>query len=167
MSDVTGDALRNAKIVLANTNDGSIIKSVNILDSKGKLFLDETSYASKYRPLFSAELKFNQKQNKVGILVTREQVSPVVTPVFQGSIFTMFTADLSSQVNSKFSGTVLIKAKETTWSSIYGSTLTVSSNGAFTGMDLTGGGSRPPQYRTTTTSQRGINFFTLVDDQTY
>lgn len=79
----------------------------------------------------------------------------------------MFDADLSEQHASKFGGTVTVKSKDTTWSTIYGSTLTVTSNGAFTGMDLGGGGAKPPKYNPVTNSARGINLFTIVDDVQY
>ena len=43
----------------------------------------------------------------------------------------------------------------------------VTSNGAFTGMNLGAGGAKPPSYREVTMSKRGINFFTVVNDTAY
>jgi hypothetical protein len=60
-----------------------------------------------------------------------------------------------------------VKAKETTWSNIFGSSLVMTSNGAFTGMDLGGGGAKPPKFSDVTRSARGINFWTVVDDTSY
>jgi hypothetical protein len=79
----------------------------------------------------------------------------------------MFDGDLSEQHASGYGSRFTVKAKETTWSSIFGSSLEVTSNGAFTGMNLGGGGGKPPGYTSATNSLRGINFWTVVDDLSY
>lgn len=77
----------------------------------------------------------------------------------------MFDADLSEQHPSGYGTRFTVKAKQTTWSQLYGNSMFVTSNGAFTGMDLGGGGALPPSFNSATMSQRGINFFTVVDDE--
>ena len=79
----------------------------------------------------------------------------------------MFDADLSEQHGGKYGGHVVIKAKDTTWGSIYGSSMLVSSKGAFIGMDLGGGGAKPPSFPVQTNSPRGINIFSIPDDIRY
>lgn len=76
----------------------------------------------------------------------------------------MFDADLSEQHASKYGGFVVVKSKETTWGSIFGSAMSVMSDGAFVGMDLGGGGTKPPNYNPVTMSPRGINLFKVPDD---
>ena len=82
-------------------------------------------------------------------------------------MFSMFDADLSEQHPSGYGTRFKVKAKETTWSQLFGSSLYVTSDGAFTGMNLGAGGSRPPNYRDSTLSFRGINFWTVADDESY
>ena len=77
----------------------------------------------------------------------REQISPQLDKTFQTAIFSMFDADLSQQHSSRYGSRFSVKAKETTWSQLYGNSLRVTSDGAFTGMDLGAGGSKPPSYR--------------------
>ena len=63
----------------------------------------------------------------------------------------MFDADLSEQHASKYGGHVVLKSKDITWGSIHGeSQMIVSSKGAFIGMDLGGGGAKPPNFPAST-----------------
>jgi hypothetical protein len=76
-------------------SDGSSVNSINITEARGKLFKDDNSYGAAYKPLFSSEIKYSEKQDKVAILATREQVTPVIDPKYQGAIFSMFNANLT------------------------------------------------------------------------
>ena len=79
----------------------------------------------------------------------------------------MFDGDLSEQHSSLYGTTRFrTKAKETSWGKgISNKFMQVMSNGAFTGINLSEGGSKPPQNRLE--SPRGINIWTVEDDTAY
>jgi hypothetical protein len=100
----------------ASTTDGSIISKIEISDLKGKLFEDDNSYGATYTPVGYPIIRYSATQDKLGLIVTREQVSPTVTPDYFSSIFTMFDGDLSEQHSSLYGTTRFsTKAKETSW----------------------------------------------------
>ena len=79
----------------------------------------------------------------------------------------MFDADLSEQHSSLY-GTdrFSTKAKETSWGTgISNKYMTVMKNGAFTGINLSEGGLKPPQDRLD--SPMGINIWSVEDDTAY
>lgn len=134
---------------------------------KGKLFKDDNSYGATYIPVGSPIIQYSATQDKLGLVVTRKQESPSVSPDYFSSIFTMFDGDLSEQHSSLYGTTRFsTKAKETSWGKgISNNFMQVMSNGAFTGINLSEGGSKPPQNRLE--SPRGINIWTVEDDIAY
>jgi hypothetical protein len=64
--------VRIVKFYLASLKDGSTIAEIDINERFGKLYNDDTRYAAKYHPLYSADIKYSEKLDKVAILATRE-----------------------------------------------------------------------------------------------
>jgi hypothetical protein len=60
------------KLYHASLEDGSTIAEIDINERFGKLYNDDTRYAAKYHPLYSANLKYSEILDKVAILATRE-----------------------------------------------------------------------------------------------
>jgi hypothetical protein len=48
--------VRTVKLYLASLLDGSTIAEIDINERFGKLYNDDTRYAAKYHPLYSADL---------------------------------------------------------------------------------------------------------------
>ena len=56
LDESTSQEVRIVKLYLASLLDGSTIAEINIDERFGKLYNDDTRYAAKYHPLYSADL---------------------------------------------------------------------------------------------------------------
>ena len=56
LDESTSQEVRTVKLYLASLLDGSTIAEINIDERFGKLYNDDTRYAAKYHPLYSADL---------------------------------------------------------------------------------------------------------------
>lgn len=52
--------VRLVKFYLASIEDGSTIAEIEINERFGKLYNDDTRYAAKYHPLYSAYIKYSK-----------------------------------------------------------------------------------------------------------